>query len=51
MNEYYTKQEYEAMQKTLTKRCKALEKKVEFLTAKIKKLKNDYDTLLDTATE
>ncbi len=51
MNEYYTKQEYETMQKSLTKRCKALEKKVEYLTAKLKELKNDYDTLLNTATE
>lgn len=51
METYYTKREFKEMQSRLTKKCKTLEDRVSKLTAELKKLKKDYDVLLETASE
>lgn len=51
MNVYYTKKDYDEMKNRLSKQLKAANAKVEKLTAEVKKLKEDYAVLLETATE
>lgn len=51
METYYTKKEYNEMKSSLTRKCKELEKKVSKLTIELAKLKEDYNILLETATE
>lgn len=49
--EYYSKQEYNKMKKELEKKANMLNKKVDSLTKELKKVKEDYEILLTTATE
>lgn len=51
MEVYYTKKEYKEMENRLKKQLKIKDAKIERLEAKIKKLQNDYDALLETSTE
>ena len=49
--EYYSRQEYNKMKRELEKKANLLNKKVESLTKELKKVKEDYRILLETATE
>jgi len=49
--EYYSKREYNQMKKSLENKIKLLSKKVDNLTKELKKTKDDYEVLLNTATE
>ena len=51
MEMYYSKQEYNRMKNTLERKIKSLEKKVENLTNKLKVANEDYNILLETASE
>ena len=51
MEVYYTKKEYKEMENRLKKQLKIKDAKIERLEAKIKKLQNDYDVLLETSTD
>ena len=51
METYYTKKEYNEMKAALTRKCKALEDKVNKLTSELKQVKEDYNVLLETANE
>lgn len=51
MEVYYTKKEFNEMKNRLTKQVKTRDAKIERLEAKLKKLQNDYDVLLETASE
>lgn len=51
MEIYYTKKEYNEMVKRYEKKIKSLESQVNKLEAKVKQYKEDYDVLLETATE
>lgn len=44
METYYTKKEYNEMKNALTKKCKALEKKVMNLTLKVTELKDELNS-------
>lgn len=50
-NIYYTKREYDEMVKKYERKVKTLTSQIAKLDAKVKKLKEDYDILLETAAE
>lgn len=49
--EYYTKREYNLMKNSLERKINTLNKKVESLNSELKKVKEDYEILLTTASE
>ena len=51
MEIYYTKKEYNEMVRRYEKKIKKLESQIDKLDAKVKTLKEDYNVLLQTATE
>lgn len=51
METYYTKREYNQMKSALTKKCKALETKVNSLSKKLKELKEQYEALDNSEVE
>jgi outer membrane murein-binding lipoprotein Lpp len=51
MEIYYSKKEYNEMKNRLSKQLKTANAKIAKLENKVKELKKDYETLLETATE
>lgn len=51
MNIFYSKKEYDEMVKRYNKKIKSLESQVAKLEKRIEKYKEDYNILLETATE
>lgn len=51
METYYTKREFNEMKSALTKKCRALETKVNNLSIKLKELKKQYKMLSDSKAE
>ncbi len=51
METYYSKKEYDTMVKSYEKKVRALIHKISKLENTVKELKEDYNILLETATE
>lgn len=51
MDVLYTKREYDSMVKSYEKKIKILNAQISKLEKKVKKYKEDYEVLLETATE